>query len=282
MTACRYDRETAAYLTPDGKPCKRDDYGDPTHHCQARRTCAQHVGKGELTCARCVGRTRVDLRRIAELAPLMMTVALGAGVDSEAANLAGPAAEIEAWISRRVAMRSHLALWLERGTITERQWLHARATMEDDDEQHPYTVLTRIENALREDYRQARTTPSSVAKAADYIDRVLHRVAQDEEQDFRQMGQELRKCRSHLENVMADSRTPERGAPCPECTSEETGVGPRLVREYGHWCYDEDCERLHYLDDSADRWVCPRNRAHEWDVEAYSRWIEERKRGVGA
>ena len=49
QTRCRWDREVGAYLTPDGDPCKRDDYGDLTYHCTARRTCANHVGKGELT-----------------------------------------------------------------------------------------------------------------------------------------------------------------------------------------------------------------------------------------
>jgi hypothetical protein len=276
---CHFDRDAGDYLTDDGSPCRRDDYGDPTHHCTARRTCSQHVGAGELTCARCLSRTRTDIRRIRDLAPLMLPVALGSGVDSEAANLAGPAADPQAWSERRIAMRSHLAVWERLARITEHQHLHARATMEDDDEQHPYSVLTRWEFALREDYHQPRTDRTSVTEAGDYLDRTLHRVAQDDEQDFPLLAREMRKCRNHLEGVLRDSRAPERGAPCPECTSEETGVGPRLVREYGHWCWDEDCDRLHYLDDSADRWVCPRNQGHAWTHAKYQGYVEERQAG---
>ena len=107
MTACRYDADTGAYLV-DGEPCRTDDYGDPTHHCQARRTCANHIGPDELTCARCVSRTRIDLRRIVDLAPLMAVQALGTGVNSEAAMLAGPAADPEAWMWTQAARRRRI------------------------------------------------------------------------------------------------------------------------------------------------------------------------------
>jgi hypothetical protein len=130
---------------------------------------------------------------------------------------------------------------------------------------------------LREDYEQPSDTAVSIANAAAYIDGQLGRVAQDPEQDFALLAREVRKCRNHLERVLHTAMLKQRGAPCPDCTSEESGVGPRLVREYGHWCDDEGCERLHYLDDSADRWTCPRNRAHSWDVDAYTNWIEERQ-----
>lgn len=134
MTTCRYDKAAEDYLRADGTACRHDDYGDPTRHCTARRTCAQHIGEDELTCARCVGRTRADLRQILSLAPLMLPVALGAGVDSEAANLAGPAADVEAWTWRKVAARQGHA------------W-HV-SLIEDDDERHPYSVLTRWELSL--------------------------------------------------------------------------------------------------------------------------------------
>src|SRR5690348_9354345 len=105
--SCRWDNEAGDYLD-DGEPCRRDEYGDPTKHCTARRTCAQHVGAGELTCARCIGRVRSTLRRIPALAALMPVVALEGGVNSEAASLAGPAADPEAWMWRRVAQRKRI------------------------------------------------------------------------------------------------------------------------------------------------------------------------------
>lgn len=261
--SCKYDRTAGEYLTPDGEPCRTDDYGDPTRHCTARRTCTQHVGPDELTCARCIGRARTNLRRIPVVSRLMMLVALEDGVNSEAANLAGPAADPEAWSWRKVAARQgkswHLSL------------------IEDDDEEHPYLVLGRWDLMLREDYDQPSDEPVSIANAAAYIESQLGRVAQDDGQDFPLLAREIRKCRQHLERVLRTAQSRQRGAPCPDCTSEETGVGPRLVREYGHWCEDEACERIHHTDDSDDRWVCPRNRDHWWDVESYANWIEERR-----
>lgn len=193
----------------------------------------------------------------------MMLIALEDGVDSEAANLAGPAADPEAWSWRKVAARQgkswHLSL------------------VEDDDEEHPYIVLGRWDMMLREDYDQPSDVPLTIANAAAYIDGQLGKVAQDDGQDFPLLSREIRQCCTHLERVLRSAMLKQRGAPCPDCTSEETGVGPKLVREYGHWCEDEDCDRLHYLDDSADRWVCPRDSKHEWTLKAYSDYIEERK-----
>jgi hypothetical protein len=110
-----------------------------------------------------------------------------------------------------------------------------------------------------------------------YLDRNLHRVANDDEQDFPLLARELKKCRQHLESVLHNDQRPDRGAPCPECTSPDGGVGPRLKREFAHWCEDEDCERMHYDDDGADLWRCPRNRDHVWTNDAYMRWIDERR-----
>lgn len=254
MSNCRWDREAEDYML-DGGPCRWDEYGDRTHHCTARRGCANHVGAGELTCARCLGRTRSDIKRIADLAPLMLPVALGAGVNSEAANLAGPAADPEAWSWRKVA------------AAQGRAW-HV-SLIEDDDEHHPYSVLTRWEFMLREDYRDPRDAATSVSAAAAYLDRILHRIAQDDAQDFPLFAREMRTCRNHLEGVLRDSRTPERGAPCPACIETATGPAPRLVRQYGHWCESEECERFHHRDDSGDEWICPRYALHRWSEQDY-------------
>lgn len=274
MTACRYDREAEDYLTPDGEPCRTDDYGDPTHHCTARRTCAQHVGPGELTCARCIGRVRLDLRRIPTLAALMPPEAEIVGINSEAANLAGPAADPEAWMWRKATAKNGTAWHL--------------SLIEDDDEQHPYLVLGRWDLMIREDYDHPSNERVSIDNAAHYLDRQLGRWAQDAGQDFALFAREIRKCRSHLENVLRDSQTPERGAPCPDCVTD--GAAPRMVREYGHYCDDEDCERqFHYStvidgvtgqpkpDTSGDRWVCPRNPNH-WRTHAdYEAYVEQRQ-----
>lgn len=271
MSDCRYDREAGEYLTSDGDPCRRDEYGDPTRHCTARRTCSQHVGPGELTCARCLGRTRTDIRQIVERAALTLDEAQAVGVDSEAANLAGPAADYRVFSARRRIDKR----WIE-DHLPERNQLRAMVNLiADDDEHHPYSVLTRWEFMLREDYGQPRETPTSITAAADYLTRVLSKVAQDDEQDFPLMAREIRKCRTHMENVLRDSQSPERGAPCPDCKADEVFV--RLVREYAHWCEDPDCERIHHATEDGDQWVCPRDRSHSWSVEAYRNYVEERK-----
>jgi hypothetical protein len=259
---CRWDREAEAYLV-DGEPCRTDDYGDPTVHCTARRICANHIGRGEITCARCVGRARAIVRRLVGIAPLLEVRAIAAGVDSEALNLAGPAADAEAWSWRKITAKQG------------RVW-HV-SLMEEDDDFHPYTVLTRWEFMLREDYDQPRSDPTSVSSAGSYLERILHRMAQDPEQDFPLFAREVRKCLQHVEAVLQNSQAPERGAPCPDCLTDGRVV--KLSREYPHYCEDADCERMHYADDSADRWVCPRG--HWRSHEDYQRWIEERSEVAG-
>lgn len=258
---CRWDTEAADYLTPDGDPCKVDEYGDPTSHCTARRTCSQHVGWGELTCARCLGRVRRLIRRIVDFAALMLPEALSAGLESEAANLAGPAADAEAWSWRKVA------------AMQGRAW--HQSLVEDDDDWHPETVLTRWAMMLTEDYRMPKPERWTLSSAAAFLDRTLGKVGQDEGQDFPLMVRELRKCLNHLEVVIHNSHAPERGVPCPLCRESETFV--RLVREYAHWCLDDDCERIHVADESEDMWVCPRNRMHAWTPMAYRNYLEDRK-----
>lgn len=239
------------------KPCVGAD------HCTARRNCTWHLSAGELTCGRCLAAVRRDLRWIASLAALLPTAALGDGVNSEAANLSGPSVDPEAWSWRKAAARSgkgwHLSL------------------IEEDDEHHPERVLGTWERMLREDYDQPTDAPLSVADAAAYLDRNLHRVAHDDGQDFTLLGRELKKCRQHLESVLHNDTNPERGIPCPTCTSDEAGLGPRLVRHYPHWCNDEDCQRLHRADDADDVWQCPREAKHVWSHEDYDRRLVERK-----
>lgn len=284
---CRYDADLEDYVH-DGEFCRHDDYGDPTKHCTARKTCAQHVGWGELTCARCLNRTRMDIWRIVQDAALMLPEAVKVGL-GEAAWMAAPGVDPRAWSERRFAAISHLEHWWHAGRIKERQHDYARETI-DDDEHHPYNVLTRWHLMLAEDYGLQLPPKMTIADSADFLTRVLHRVAQDDEQDFPLLAREIRKCRTHLENVRRDSQQPEKGEPCPDCKAADAakrlrdpsykGRLERLVREYPHWCEDEDCERIHHVTDEADMWRCPRNPAHVWTMEAYSNYVEERKVGA--
>ena len=276
-------------------------------HCTARRNCTWHIAEGELTCGRCITSVRRDLRWISELSALMITAAITDGLDSEAANLAGPATDAEAWSWRKVTARQG------------RAW-HA-SLVEDDDEFHPERVLTVWERMIREDYTHTRaeigcTTvaperrdwearvgtdrahqscianhgarcwdvrerSNSIGAAVDYLGRTLHRIANDDEQDFPLLRAELKKCRQHLEAVLHNDTKPERGAPCTEC--RKIGHFVRLKREYAHWCTDEECERMHFDADGSDVWRCPKDAKHWWTQQGYADMLDERRGGrIGA
>lgn len=232
-------------------------------HCSGRKSCTWHIPEGQLTCGRCINAARNDLRWIENLAALMMAAAIGEGVNSEAANLAGPSVDPEAWSWRKAAARGG-------GT-----W-HA-SLVEDDDEHHPHRVLGTWARMLAEDYDHDMPEAATLAWCAAYLDRALHRVAHDPEQDFPLMARELRKCRQHLDSVLHDDQRPERGMPCPECTGSLTGLGPRLVRKYGHYCDEEDCTRINHEDDGADVWQCPRDRTHTWSPADYDLRLAKRR-----
>jgi hypothetical protein len=285
---CRYvDGE---YTTPDGETCdvpKRE-------HCTARKTCAQHLAWGELTCGRCRLRTRNDLRQIVQRAALMLPEAMESGVNSEAAMLAGPAANYEVFSARRNIDRQwimdhiHKSArgWCDQEDCTRRhfktdkgdRW-HKRGIenafadlVEDDDEFHPYSVTTRWAMMLAEDYSLDLPAVLTISNACEFLERILSRVANDEEQDYRLMASELRRCRQHLEAAMRDSQAPERGAFCPTCKAAKRLV--RLNREYSHWCEDPDCtQQFHPTTDDFDVWVCPADKDHWWTAAGYGEQV---------
>lgn len=228
-------------------------------HCTAARNCNWHVAEGQLTCGRCIARARWDLRWLSTLAALLMPAALADGVNSEAANLAGPAADREAWTWRKVAMSWHTP------------W----DALEDDDEFHPHAVTGTWARMLTEDYGHDMPESANLTWCVDYLDRTLARVAHDPEQDFPLLARELRKSRQHLESVLHNDDRADRGAPCPTC--REDGHLLRLRREFSHWCDDEACERMHFHDDSADVWRCPRNPEHWWTQQGYAELLSERQ-----
>jgi hypothetical protein len=272
VSTCRYDREADDYLI-DGEPCRTDDYGDPTRHCTATRNCANHIGPGERTCARCISRTRTDVRQLSPLAALMWTVALAAGnVDTDAAMYAGPAADMDEYAENREAVIHHLDTEVERGKISERTYLKQLRHIATDDESHPANVLGVWSRMWAEAYGLTMPNTAYLSESVAFIEKNLHHVAQDHDQDFTLFAKEVRSCRVRMESVLRNSHAAERGAPCPTCNTP----APRLQREYGHWCEDEDCDqRFHFRDDAGDRWVCPRNRDHWWSEEDYRRWVAD-------
>lgn len=260
MTECRWNSDAGDYLDRDGNPCHYDEYGDPTHHCTARRRCAWHVGAGELTCARCITETRNHIRRIVTLSALLLPAAIANGIDSDAATMHGPAVDPEAWSWRKATAR-------RTGT-----W-HASLT-EEDDERHPLRVLSTWARMIAEGYGHDLPDRLTVSNCADYLERRLPRIAQDPEQDFALMCHELKVCAKAVETAIGNGDQIDRGALCPECKAD--GVHSRLRRRYGHWCEDDDCAKVHHADESGDVWTCRNSRDHEWTHEAYTARIADR------
>lgn len=229
------------------------------------RRCLNHIEAG-LICPSCIGKTRRDLGDIVDLEALLLPEAIVRGVNSEAAYLAGPAADPESWSWHKVSAK--------QGRIQ-----HA-SLLEDDDELHPYSVLGRWDMMLREDYGPRTDLRVTIARAADYLDRILYRLAQDPDQDFPLFAAEMRKCRAHLEDVLHNSKAPETGAPCYMCGQadvERKHGEQRHVRckdgrrngctrpdEHGY-CTDPDGHRI-----PDDWWQCPECAA-KWSPEDYRR-----------
>lgn len=271
---CRFDRETKAHLTrehrsdcttvacPGCLPCARDDAGNPVRHCRTRLRCTSHLGWTEHACPGCLAKIRANLTNMLTLLALMPAEAVEQGINSEPANLAGPHAD---YVS---------AQW--RLVNADR----AGQSVEELDMLDPYTCLTMHERTIREalGHDQETLVSATISASAGYLAWVLTDLARDEDQAawlqplLADTGALLR----HVESARRDDKTPERGAPCPECVS--VGVAAeRLVRVYGHWCWRDGCTKDHYLDDSGDVWRCVLDPEHEWTHEAYSNYVEDRK-----
>lgn len=271
---CRWDRKAETHLLREHlpecadreckgcRPCTHDADGNPVRHCRTRRRCNSHLDWHEHACPGCLAKIRALLTRTVDLLAVMPAEAQEQGLNSEAANLAGPHADY---------VRSQWRL-----VNADR----AGQTVEELDLLDPYTCLTMHERFIREDLGHDEITLVSptVAQAASYLEWVLTDLARDPER-----GHHLTSLMSngnalvdHLEAARRNSHAPERGAPCPECVEAEKDP-PRLLRTYGHWCWREGCTKDHYLDDSGDTWRCPECGA-SWTHEQYENYVRERRR----
>lgn len=214
-------------------------------HCGCRRGCPEHLDPAHpITAPACVGRTRADLATIVDASALMLPEAIVKGVDSEAANLAGPAADPEAWSWHRV---SALEGRVDHVSLEE-----------DDDTAHPVSVLGRWAYMIRDAYGHTADELATVTRCADYLDGLLTQLAQDAGQDWPTFAGEVRACRTRLEAVLHDSRRPETGAPCPRCAEDDDTTPPPLVLQRN----EGD------VSGASDRWTCPRCRAR-WSIAEY-------------
>lgn len=292
-TRCRWDRDAKAHLTREHLPecvdreckgCKRcthDDAGNPVRHCRTRNRCTSHLGWGEHVCPECVGKIRGNLTRIVDAVAAMPAEVEEVGrVDRTAAADHLATAHPESWRRRMLHNAEH-------GGWTE-----------EPDQHDPWQMLGLRERMIREDLgHDHRLVSDTLAGTCDYLAWVLTDLARMEGQTLvvAELLGETTRLATHLEAVLHDSRTPERGIPCPECVVklskkrddlEAAGVpkkdwpnlsAPRLVRRYGHWCRDLACVKEHFTDTSGDVWACS-SCGSEWPHKDYEdRLVERRK-----
>lgn len=197
----------------------------PEAHCGECRN-GTHLGFGENTCPQCIAGVRSILRAILDLYAAVPEEATVRGVNSEAANLAGPATDNEAWSYRKAALSLRLGVPM--------------SSLEADDEHHPVFVLGGWILALGEDYRDQPDRQLTVSELVDWLDRRLGRIAHDVGQDFGQFRREVGRCKAHMESVLHDGIQRDTGAPCMSCNIP-------LERTWG-------------ADQKRDGWRCPKCR----------------------
>lgn len=258
---CRWDADLG-WLTPEHvrdcddtacsgcRPC-------PMTHCALRGRCASHVdvGAGLITCPSCIGRVRSDITAIEDLHAVdLPEEAEVAGVESEAFNLVGAAAAPGQYAEHRRRLGE---VYEGRGWC---DWPRAERYGADD-RHHPYLVLGRWDLALREQYGPQTDLFITVTSAADYL-RGLLAGPFPHSDEFEEFATEIAACRSHLENVVHDSRTPELGRECPRCV-EQNGEGPRLRKRYAVGSSEA------VRNGSLDTWHCPDEPEHWWSEKDY-------------
>lgn len=194
----------------------------PEDHCAS---CGREHAAS--VCAGCLADARTSLGEIARMCGLLLEEAIHKGIDSEAAMLAGPTADPEAWSHRK------------RSAVADR--IDARWLDEADEALHPLFVLGTWETMWRELCGQAPDDdePLTIASAVAWLDRHLSDLAAMPDADFGTFRSEVEACRAHVETVLRDGEQVERGTRCPMCGEAD------LVLAYG-------------MTPEGDRWCCPR------------------------
>jgi hypothetical protein len=205
-----------------GEPCRGCLPCTEFAHC---RVCGRN--HAEQTCADCLNDVRSDLAEIVRLCDDLPIEAEIKGIDSEAANLAGPAADWETW--------HHVKASVRVGRLPE-GWQETA-----DHELHPLFVLggwdAMVRDALEHDEPNERVT---ITLAAAYVDRQLTYLAGYVDLPFEDLARDLRQCRAHIERVLHDGEQRDTGAPCMTCRVP--------------------LERVWGSDGAEDGWRCPRCR----------------------
>lgn len=248
---------------PGCQPCTHDDAGNPVRHCNISWRCTTHLSDNEYACPRCLIMIRRNLTGILDALTAMPPEAEETGIEGAALTYAGPSAHPDSY---RARMLNNAAT----GGDTE-----------DYDQLDPWAMLGVRERMIRVDLGHADRilTSPTLAQTCAYLDWVLTDLARDEQQTVivSDLLSETGRLRSHLEAVLHDSRSPEKGAPCPRCPrpkpedrdDPDAPRAPRLVKRWAHYCDREDCTREHDTTGARDTWQCPRDDDHWWSEADY-------------
>lgn len=224
-------------------------------HC---RVCAREHSEG--TCTDCVGAAREDLHEIARLCAGLRSEARWAGVESEAMNLLGPAANPEAWghVTTSVnvgRLPADYLGWCDRCKVPWPCEQHA------DGELHPLFVLTTWDMVWRDALEHDEPSETAtIAGAVFYLDLQMTYMAGYEHAPFEDFARDLRRCVAHLERVLHDGEQIDRGVPCMGKRGDDD-CGEPLRRVWEGWTMPwSQTERAR-----EDGWACPRCR--RWHTE---------------
>jgi hypothetical protein len=290
---CHYDAERG-WLTPEHlrdcddrecagcRPC-------PKSHCDLLGRCPNHVEQaaGIFTCPSCIGKVKRTVRKIVDVYALvevdtwvrgldlgpLLEEAAESGIEGEAFNLIGPAADPDQYAEQRRRLGVH---YQRQGWC---DWpRHER--FHPNDPHHPYAVLGRWDMAMRESYGPQTDLFVTVASAADYLTGpMLEKFAHTSE--FEEFARDVATCLAHLESVLNDTREPEKGAPCRRCPRP----GPRLVKRYAEHvekagelvhptCSCDEVAHCRICAGHDDTWHCPANGEHWWSDADYRRTVD--------
>lgn len=210
----------------------------PEGHCEAARPGEWHCG-GCLPCDRshcrvcgvehsagvcggCLTAIRDDLAAIRRMHPQLLVEATHRGVHSEAADLAGPAADPEA--------RGHLEASVAAGRIP------ADRLGDPLGELHPLVVLGTWSMVYRDAWDLDTDARVEVVEAAAWLDRMLARAAAEEWVPVEDFARDLRRCRAHVEAVLHDGEQHDYGAPCMTCGATLERVWGEVAARDGWTC----------------------------------------------
>lgn len=252
----------------------------PERHCEATGCPGRHLTPTERICPTCIGHVRANLDGIVNMTTRLLTEAVHRGVNSEAAMLDGPKADVADWERRHRLVANGLACECvdECPDVPPRYGPHCEGKCQHDScawrrgrpdcpvasawhadnrsEPHPGYVLADWDAQICEHLGHSRTMIPTLESAAGYIGGQLTHLARDSDFDFDGLAREIRGCHGHLEDVLREGERAEKGAPCPSCG------GPALVKEWG-------------VTEAFDMWTCPSGACHQvWTEAEYRTMID--------